>query len=61
MVIGLQDMKIEDPEIVDLVNQIEELERKLHAHSMHKVCNINSESALPLKFWKAAFENHLLV
>lgn len=55
------DMKIEDPEIVDLVNQIEELERKLHAHSMHKVCNINSESALPLKFWKAAFENHLLV
>jgi hypothetical protein len=33
-------MKIEDPEIVELVNQIEELERKLHAHPLHKVCHI---------------------
>ncbi|KAG8633688.1 hypothetical protein MANES_18G138900v8 [Manihot esculenta] len=37
----VKDMKIEDPEIVDLVNQIEELERKLHAHSMHKSQDVN--------------------
>nr|XP_048329572.1 DExH-box ATP-dependent RNA helicase DExH10 isoform X2 [Ziziphus jujuba var. spinosa] len=30
------DMSIEDPEIVELVNQIEELERKLYAHPLHK-------------------------
>ncbi|XVE71946.1 hypothetical protein DITRI_Ditri10aG0191600 [Diplodiscus trichospermus] len=30
------DMKIEDPEIVELVKQIEELERKLFAHPVHK-------------------------
>lgn len=35
---NLQDMKIDDPEIVELVNQIEELERKLHDHPLHKVC-----------------------
>lgn len=35
--IYLQDMKIEDPEIVELVNQIEELEQKLHAHPLNKV------------------------
>ncbi len=34
----MQDMGIEDPEIVELVNQIEELERKLYAHPLHKVC-----------------------
>lgn len=30
-------MKIEDPEIVELVNEIEELEQKLFAHPMNKV------------------------
>lgn len=30
-------MNIEDPEIVELVKQIEELERKLYAHPLHKV------------------------
>lgn len=37
-----QDMSIEDPEIVELVKQIEELERKLYAHPLHKVYNIIS-------------------
>lgn len=37
MYIDLQDMSIEDPEIVELVNQIEDLERKLYAHPLHKV------------------------
>ncbi|KAL9431480.1 hypothetical protein AB3S75_026631 [Citrus x aurantiifolia] len=32
----VKDMKIEDPEVVDLVNQIEELEHKLFAHPMNK-------------------------
>ncbi|GAV86028.1 DEAD domain-containing protein/Helicase_C domain-containing protein/DSHCT domain-containing protein/rRNA_proc-arch domain-containing protein [Cephalotus follicularis] len=32
----VKDMKIEDPEIVELVSQIEELERKLFAHPLHK-------------------------
>ncbi|XP_038889178.1 DExH-box ATP-dependent RNA helicase DExH10 isoform X2 [Benincasa hispida] len=32
----VKDMSIEDPEIVELVNQIEELERKLYAHPLHK-------------------------
>lgn len=31
-------MDVRDSEIVDLVNQIEELEKKLFAHPMHKVC-----------------------
>ena len=35
--IEMQDMGIEDSEIVELVNQIEELERKLYAHPLHKV------------------------
>ncbi|XVF19120.1 hypothetical protein REPUB_Repub11eG0082100 [Reevesia pubescens] len=30
------DMKIEDPEIVELVKQIEEIEKKLFAHPLHK-------------------------
>lgn len=30
-------MGIEDPEIVQLVNQIEELEKKLFSHPLHKV------------------------
>lgn len=32
----VKDMGIEDPEFVELVNQIEELERKLFAHPLHK-------------------------
>ncbi|KAJ4828638.1 DExH-box ATP-dependent RNA helicase DExH10, partial [Turnera subulata] len=32
----VKDMHIEDPEIVELVNEIEELERKLQAHPLHK-------------------------
>ncbi|KAL6985027.1 Helix-loop-helix protein 2 [Sarracenia purpurea var. burkii] len=32
----VKDMGIEEPEFVDLVNQIEELERKLFAHPLHK-------------------------
>lgn len=32
----VKDMGIEDPEIVELVNQIEELERKLLSHPLHK-------------------------
>lgn len=31
-------MDIRDPEIIELVNQIEELEKKLYAHPLHKVC-----------------------
>lgn len=31
-------MGIEDPEIVELVNQIEALEQRLYAHPLHKVC-----------------------
>ncbi|XP_030535778.1 DExH-box ATP-dependent RNA helicase DExH10 isoform X1 [Rhodamnia argentea] len=32
----VKDMGIEDPDIVELVNQIEELERKLLSHPLHK-------------------------
>ncbi|XP_023546254.1 DExH-box ATP-dependent RNA helicase DExH10 [Cucurbita pepo subsp. pepo] len=32
----VKDMSIEDPEIVELVKQIEELERKLYSHPLHK-------------------------
>lgn len=32
----VKDMGIEDPEFVELVNQIEELEQKLFAHPLHK-------------------------
>lgn len=32
----VKDMGIKDPELVDLVHQIEELEQKLHAHPVHK-------------------------
>ncbi|WCJ34658.1 RNA helicase ATP-dependent SK12/DOB1 protein [Euphorbia peplus] len=37
----VKDMKIEDIEIVDLVNQIEELEKKLYAHPLHKCQDAN--------------------
>lgn len=33
----MQDMGIKDPEIVELVNQVEELEQKLYAHPLQKV------------------------
>lgn len=39
VLIDLQDMKIEDPEVVDLVTKIEELEHKLFAHPLNKVRN----------------------
>jgi len=31
-------MDVQDPEIVEVVNQIEEIEQKMFAHPMHKVC-----------------------
>jgi len=31
-------MDVRDSEIVELVNQIEEIEKKMFAHPMHKVC-----------------------
>ncbi|CAN1323959.1 DExH-box ATP-dependent RNA helicase DExH10 [Linum perenne] len=37
----VKDMKIEDAEIVNLVNKIEELERKLYAHPSHKSQDVN--------------------
>ena len=46
-----QDMGIEDPEFVELVNQIEELERKLFAHPLHKVCNVMPVLALIFCFF----------
>lgn len=39
ILMDLKDMKIEDPDVVDLVNQIEELEHKLFAHPLNKVGN----------------------
>ena len=33
-------MGIQDPEIVELVNQIEALEQRLYAHPLHKVRHI---------------------
>ena len=34
-------MGIEEKEIIELVSQIEELEKKLFSHPMHKVCTID--------------------
>ncbi|KAL9377287.1 hypothetical protein Peur_031407 [Populus x canadensis] len=50
----VKDMKIEDPEIVGLVNQIEELERKLHAHPLHKSQDVNQMKS----FHRKAEVNH---
>ncbi|KAL9339836.1 hypothetical protein Peur_068851 [Populus x canadensis] len=50
----VKDMKIEDPEIVELVNQIEELERKLHAHPLHKSQDVNQMKS----FHRKAEVNH---
>ncbi|KAK4369559.1 hypothetical protein RND71_013351 [Anisodus tanguticus] len=33
------DMSIEDPEVVEMLNQIEELEKKLFSHPLHKSQN----------------------
>jgi nitrate/nitrite-specific signal transduction histidine kinase len=51
--IQMQDMGIKDPEIVELVNQIEELERKLHAHTLHKVYPIVLNNSHILLFHKS--------
>ncbi|KAM1743146.1 hypothetical protein ACFX12_013065 [Malus domestica] len=37
----VKDMGIEDPEIVELVNQIEALEQKLYEHPLHKSQDVN--------------------
>lgn len=50
----VKDMKIEDPEIVELVNQIEELEQKLHAHPLNKSQDINQMKS----FHRKAEVNH---
>jgi len=34
-----QDMGIQEPELVDLVHKLEELEQKLCSHRLHKVSN----------------------
>ncbi|KAL5543421.1 hypothetical protein UlMin_007205 [Ulmus minor] len=48
------DMGLEDPEIVQLVNQLEELEKKLHANPLHK-----SQDADHMKcFQRKAEVNH---
>ena len=39
-------MGIEDPEIVELVHKIEELESKLFAHPLHKVGILHSMASL---------------
>ena len=47
--VNFQDMDIRDSEIVELVNQIEELEKKLFAHPMHKVCyKLTMNSMVPI-------------
>jgi hypothetical protein len=33
----VQDMGIKDQEVVDLVNQLEDLDKKLCSHPLHKV------------------------
>lgn len=45
-------MGIQDPEIVELVNQIEALEERLYAHPLHKVCHIYLKTSyfLQIKF-----------
>ncbi|KAL3642841.1 Helix-loop-helix protein 2 [Castilleja foliolosa] len=50
----VKDMGIEDPELVELTNQIEELEHKLFSHPLHK-----SEDELQIKsFQRKAEVNH---
>ncbi|GMY35165.1 DExH-box ATP-dependent RNA helicase DExH10 [Fagus crenata] len=50
----VKDMGIEDPEIVELVNQIEELERKLYAHPLHKSQDVHQMRS----FQRKAEVNH---
>ncbi|PIA43943.1 hypothetical protein AQUCO_01800177v1 [Aquilegia coerulea] len=51
----VKDMGIEDPELVELVNQIEELEKKLFAHPLHK----SSQDTEQIKcFQRKAEVNH---
>ncbi|KAK6944663.1 Helicase, C-terminal [Dillenia turbinata] len=50
----VKDMGIQDPEFVELVNQIEELERKLFAHPLHKSQNENQIKS----FQRKAEVNH---
>lgn len=50
----VKDMGIKDPEIVELVNQIEELERKLHAHPLHKSQDVHQMKC----FQRKAEVNH---
>jgi hypothetical protein len=56
----MQDMGIKDPEIVELVNQIEDLERKLHAHPLHKVYRIVLNNSHILLFHER-FEGNMLL
>ncbi|KAK7841729.1 dexh-box atp-dependent rna helicase dexh10 [Quercus suber] len=49
-----KDMGIEDSEIVELVNQIEELERKLYAHPLHKSQDVHQMRS----FQRKAEVNH---
>ncbi|OVA19288.1 Helicase [Macleaya cordata] len=51
----VKDMGIEDPEFVELINQIEELEKKLFAHPLHK----SSQDKQQIKcFQRKAEVNH---
>ncbi|KAK9989592.1 hypothetical protein SO802_029831 [Lithocarpus litseifolius] len=50
----VKDMGIEDSEIVELVNQIEELERKLYAHPLHKSQDVHQMRS----FQRKAEVNH---
>lgn len=55
----MQDMGIKDPEIVELVNQIEELEQKIYAHPLQKVHPIFLNNSTILLFHQA-FEGSML-
>lgn len=35
-----QDAEVKDPELIELMNKIEELEQKLFAHPLHKVLHL---------------------
>ncbi|KAK1577381.1 hypothetical protein Q3G72_021268 [Acer saccharum] len=50
----VKDMKIEDHDIVELVNQIEELENKLFVHPLHKSQDVNQNRC----FQRKAEVNH---
>ncbi|GAB2222920.1 hypothetical protein Droror1_Dr00017051 [Drosera rotundifolia] len=50
----VKDMEIKDPEVVDLVNRIEELEKKLLAHPLHKSQDVQQIKS----FQRKAEANH---